>query len=756
MGVRSTWGAGLGLALAVTIGGCAAQPSGTVGRCSSNDDCASGLCRDGRCEARPDSGGTDAGHPGEDSGPFPMDAAPIEPDAGSDAGTLPMDAGGFDPFGDSDGDGITDFHEGRMVGASVDTDGDGTPDYLASDSDDDGIPDSVEAGDASLTTSPIDSDFDGTADFRDLDSDANGITDALEGTGDVDGDTRPAFRDADNDDDGLDDLTEIGGDPSAPRDTNGDGTPDYDSPDSDGDTIHDATEGIVDTDADGTFDIFDLDTDGDGYSDAVEAGDAVLATPPADTDGDGIADFRDPDSDADGLSDAAERSAGTSRTSADSDGDGVTDLIEVGAGTDPLSASDSPRTRGDFVFVVPYMLPPMPTRDTLQFATTLQKADVYFLMDNTGSMGGTISALQAGLTSTVIPDIRSRISDAWFGVGGFDDYPVTTGSYGSPGCGTDTAGITHDAPFFQYQIMTTSTTAAQTAVNRYSTHCGSDGPESGVAALYALGSRNNLSGYARFAGTGSTPPSCPSGYRGAACFRPDAVPIIIVMTDVDQHNSPTCSTALWGTYACDYRYVAGAPTWASMTSTLSTLNARTVGISTSSLARAFLERLVTDTTLARGAPGPASSYVLDAPSGSGLSTAVTDAVRRAAEVPLDVSARATDVADPGETVNAVAAFLDRLETRGTAAPGLSCTTGLATTDRAGIDSDSYPDTFVRVTPGSPVCFDIVPKTNGTVMPTLVPQIFRARIDVLGDGFTPLDDRVIFFLVPPRIPDPNER
>ncbi len=60
-----------------------------------------------------------------------------------------------------------------------------------------------------------------------------------------------------------------------------------------------------------------------------------------------------------------------------------------------------------------------------------------------------------------------------------------------------------------------------------------------------------------------------------------------------------------------------------------------------------------------------------------------------------------------------------------------------------------------MTPGTPVCFDIIPKVNATVMPTLVPQLFRARIDVIGDGFTPLDNPLIYFLVPPRIPDPNE-
>ena len=731
--------------------GCSADPGGGGDSCLSDDECTTGRCIDGHCSTPVDSGrtGADAMAPsddagtGRDTGVMPME------DGGLpfvDGGTPPADAG-FDPFGDSDGDGISDFHEGRVAGSgSVDTDGDGAPDWADPDSDGDGIPDSVEAGDADPRTPPVDTDFDGIPDFRDLDSDDNGVPDAIEGAGDTDGDGRLDFRDSDNDEDGLDDRTEIGPDPSAPRDTNGDGTPDYMSPDSDGDTISDLIEAFIDTDGDGVDDIYDLDSDGDGYTDALEAGDTDLATPPIDTDGDTIPDFRDPDSDGDGLSDAAERAAGTNPRLADTDGDGVSDLIEVGAGTDPLDRTDSPRTRGDFVFLVPYMLPPDPTRDTLQFDTTLQKADVYFLMDNTGSMGGTIAALQSGLTSTVIPDIRTRIPDAWFGVGGFDDYPI--GTYGWGSYSTDTAGIVHDAPFFQYQVMTASTATAQTAVNRYRTNNGYDGPESGVAGLYALASRNNLSGYARFPGNTSTVPSCAAGYRGTACFRPDAVPIVVIMTDVDQHNSPTCA-------GCNYAGVPGAPAWATMTASLATLNARVVGISTAAGANNFLNRLVTDTTIARGAPGPASTYVLSAPGGSGLSTAVTDAVRRAAAVPLDVSARATDIADPGETINAVSAFLDRLETRTTPAAGLTCTTGWTTLDGPGIDADAYPDTFQRVTPGSPVCFDIIPKMNVTVMPTLVPQLFRAQIDVIGDYFTPLDNRIIFFLVPPRIPAPNE-
>jgi hypothetical protein len=75
------------------------------------------------------------------------------------------------------------------------------------------------------------------------------------------------------------------------------------------------------------------------------------------------------------------------------------------------------------------------------------------------------------------------------------------------------------------------------------------------------------------------------------------VPIVIVMTDVDQHNSPTC--------ACNYLTTvpSGGPAYATTITSLATLNARVVGIATSTGANAFLNRLILDSTIARGAPG---------------------------------------------------------------------------------------------------------------------------------------------------------
>lgn len=76
---------------------------------------------------------------------------------------------------DDDEDTISSFHESK--GSLLDTDKDGTPDYMDLDSDGDGIPDKDEAGDLNVVTPPIDSDGDTKPDFQDTDSDNDGLTD---------------------------------------------------------------------------------------------------------------------------------------------------------------------------------------------------------------------------------------------------------------------------------------------------------------------------------------------------------------------------------------------------------------------------------------------------------------------------------------------------------------------------------------------------------------------------------------------------
>ena len=105
----------------------------------------------------------------------------VPPDAALDgAGNLCSD-----PTGDEDQDGIPNGDEGCLTGR--DTDGDKIPDWQDSDSDDDGILDSLEkgakSGDTCATAKapkngwPCDHDGDGVPDFMDVDSDGDNLLD---------------------------------------------------------------------------------------------------------------------------------------------------------------------------------------------------------------------------------------------------------------------------------------------------------------------------------------------------------------------------------------------------------------------------------------------------------------------------------------------------------------------------------------------------------------------------------------------------
>lgn len=110
-----------------------------------------------------------------------------------------------------------------------DSEGDGTPDQLDTDSDNDGILDIIEAQvNATLAISntdtntngldnafepgltPIDSDNDGVVDYLDLDSDNDGILDSVETGNDLDVDGIRNYRDLDSDKDLCTDVIEAG------------------------------------------------------------------------------------------------------------------------------------------------------------------------------------------------------------------------------------------------------------------------------------------------------------------------------------------------------------------------------------------------------------------------------------------------------------------------------------------------------------------------------------------------------------------
>ncbi len=471
-------------------------------------------------------------------------------------------------YSDQDGDGIIDFHEGFVdpdaettdtaaPTASTDTDGDGTPDYLDTDSDDDGILDEVEAGDTDPLTLPFDSDDDGIADFRDLDSDDNCIADVDEGQGDLDGDSILDSSDLDDDGDTIKDRYEIG-DACAVPDSDGDGVPDYQDNDSDNDNVADVYESGTtawddtprDSDQDGTPDYLDQDSDGDGVSDTQEDGTSSPDEAPRDTDGDGIIDSADFDSDNDGVTDVDEATMGTDPRNADSDGDGFTDGAEVAAGTNPSDAS----SKIDGIYVT---VPERTTvEDTFDFTLNVEMGDVLFLLDTTCSMSTTLSGM-ASQFSSIVTGLSSTLPDAEYGVATFDDYP--DGTHGS-------AGI--DKPYILKQQITDNTSTVQSTLSSLSIHSGNDTPESSMEALYQAmkGVGYDMTCDGRYSSTTDVVPFIASsgdlfggaggqwynsstsggGSGGGAGFRDYALPVLIYATDAPMRDAGSSNSTVNG------------------------------------------------------------------------------------------------------------------------------------------------------------------------------------------------------------------
>jgi hypothetical protein len=514
--------------------------------------------------------------------------------------------------------------------------------------------------------------------------------------------------------------------------------------DSDGDTISDSDEGPRDTDNDGIPDVEDDDSDNDGIPDSEEAGDSAIGTPPRDTDGDRIPDFQDPDSDDDGISDEEETAKGLDPLKADTDGDGVTDLVEIVScdgkpecENDPKDGSMSAKTRGNFVFLEPYMAPPDPPRDTLDFQTEIRQADLYFLVDTTGSMQGAIDSLKAGLSTPMtglIDRVKMQIPDMQIGVGNFRDYTVSP--YGDAG----------DYAYQHNQDITDDPTLAQAAVNTLAAAGGGDGAESDIPALFATITGMGLPGASGAAMPRAMP--CEMDRWGYPCFRMGSVPIIAVVTDVFMHNGPP---GTMGEVYADATIGGHAPTFDETMMALMGASAKVMGISviggflpgTSGQGEADLRAVATQTGAIDATGNPlVSSWMM----GTAISDAVVDQIKTLAnETPIDISIRFVD--DPSDMVDTWAAFVDHLEANETGDPARGCDPRMATDT----DGDGFKDTFPDVTPGNPVCFDIIVKENVTVEPDKeMPLLFEATLEVLGDMVTVLDSREVYFLVPPRL------
>jgi len=375
-----------------------------------------------------------------------------------------------------------------------------------------------------------------------------------------------------------------------------------------------------DTDQDGTADALDDDSDGDGVLDADEAQNKFLSPEEpgqmrddacdalADSDGDGDPDARDLDSDNDGVADTQEMTLDADgskgcRVKIDCDGDGVIDVVEIAAGSSPTDITDLPADAGLY-FVLPYQGGPQ-TKD-FSFSTGVAKADIYFLIDTTASMQPAIDNLKASIDTQIIPTILNgdpnasppipAIDEAWIGVGEVRDVPWLP--YGEGGdnvyrwrfnIGGQTIPGDLAPPAFDGTTYT-APDATKKILNSLVAGGGGDAPEATSQALWLAAKNETYTLTIGGVWNPGTPYQCalPEGF-GVPCFRPQALPIFVLITDAAFHNGPNAVNQY------DSAKVGGTvKTYADAVDALNAINAKIVGV-----------------PVATGSPGAARSDLSD-------------------------------------------------------------------------------------------------------------------------------------------------
>jgi hypothetical protein len=505
--------------------------------------------------------------------------------------------------------------------------------------------------------------------------------------------------------------------------------------DTDGDGIADWIEGTDDQDGDDVPNYLDDDTDGDGYPDLLEGtgnylGYSAMREPlmcgelPADCDFDGIPNYRDLDSDNDGLTDAEERVAGSNPCHDDTDGDGISDLVEHIAGSDPTNALSQPPA-GSLYVTLPYHPPgetgERPHRE-FTFSTRLRAADIFFVVDTTGSMGGTITQVQNTLSSQIIPGIQTALGpmgDARYGVAGHGDFGAGGSNY------TGNVQV--------FQKLTTSVAAAQAATSSLRADGGGDGPESQVPAMHAVLSGYGTPGYGGTATRMMDPardcdwgPDSPEPY-GWGCFLPGRVPIIVLFSDADWHN---------GVSMPDGNFYGSIPaaTYRQLEDEMVRRGAYFVGIDVGSgdtLRNSQVLAARTGTVDASGTPiafrGTASS----------VATNVVNAITTiAGQSRQDITTRVD--ADPAER---------RIVAGHTTADFITGVTTVRGIPDAPTGYDRRDErTFYNVAPSTQVVFG-VDFYNDFQPGASTAQLFLASIVVLGRANAPVDSRQVYIIVP---------
>jgi hypothetical protein len=133
------------------------------------------------------------------------------------------------------------------------------------------------------------------------------------------------------------------------------------------------------------------------------------------------------------------------------------------------------------------------TKTVTTDATGTSRVDIFFLADNTGSMGGVIANVQAS-AAALLSGLGSAFSDPAFGVGRYLGDPIEFGSLAT----------NHGPSAYQnLQPITTNTANVTTAINAWFASGGGDIPEANFFALHQVATQGAaVNGQSTTPGTG--------------------------------------------------------------------------------------------------------------------------------------------------------------------------------------------------------------------------------------------------------------
>lgn len=350
---------------------------------------------------------------------------------------------------------------------------------------------------------------------------------------------------------------------------------------------------------------------------------------------------------------------------------------------------------------------------TADFAipASLAVVDIMFLIDSTGSMRDEIETVRERLRGRVVPGVRAAIPDAAFGVALFGEFPI------------DPHGPSGVRPYELQTPITTDVTRVEAALDDAPTWGNFDDPEAAIEGLYQVVTGE---GYGSRADRGFIPPllGCPAGGLGGACFRTDALPVVMLITDAPMHNGPDGANR--------YEFSPPPHDYDETVEAVRDLGALLVGLAASDPGRPsatpHLRRLLADTDSvdAEGRP-----LLFDIGGrGSEIGDEIVEAVQFvASDVPLDVDATVEDI--PGDDADA------NLVLRGVRA--------LSADPMAHVEAIEG-DTFFGVVPGTSLTFQIIVDASD-LPPSSDRRVFPARIVFRASGRSRLEVRTIEIVVP---------